>query len=153
MKLSTSLISQVILVIAFVSGYFLIDFKVLQKKIQGEGQYVAQNKDCDLRKGPCEVTIEDGTKLTLEVFPKDIPIMEKIKFKVKSSNKTLEDLSLKIYSTNMNMGSYELPLKRSSDGTYETSSTLPACKIGGMHWNAEIQKPSLFSITGAKFNF
>lgn len=153
MKISTSLLSQVILVVALVTGYFLIDFKVLQKKIQGDGRYTSQSKDCDLRKGPCEVVIEDGTKLTLEVFPKDIPIMEKIKFRVKSSDKTIEDLSLKIYSTNMNMGSYELPLKKNPDGTYEISSTLPACKIGGMHWNAEVQKASLFSITGAKFNF
>lgn len=153
MKLSVSSISQVILVFALIAGYFLIDFKVLQKKIQGEGTYVAQQEDCDLRKGPCDVTIEDGTKLTLEVFPRDIPIMERVKFKVKSSNTSLEDLSLKIYATNMNMGSFLLPLEKKSDGSYETSSTLPACKVGGMKWNAEVQKASLFNITGARFQF
>ena len=153
MKISVSLISQGVLVLALVTGYFLIDFRVLQKKIQGEGSFVSQDKDCDLRKGPCDVTIEDGTKLTLEVFPRNIPIMEKIKFKVKSSDTSLENLSIKIYATNMNMGNVELTLEKKEDGTYETSSTLPACKIGGMHWNAEVQKSSLFNITGAKFQF
>lgn len=153
MKISISFISQVVLLISLVAGYFLIDFKTLQKKIQGEGSFITQNKDCDLKKEPCEVVIADGTKFTLEVFPKDIPVMEKITFKVKSSDTSLEDLSLKIYSTNMNMGSYELPLEKNSNGEYEVSSTLPACKIGGMHWNAEVQKSSLFNITGARFNF
>ncbi|WP_072681241.1 hypothetical protein [Arcobacter sp. LA11] len=153
MKKSTTLISQIILVLSLVSGYFLIDFKVLQKKIQGEGQFVEQNKDCNLRKGPCEVIIEDGSKVILEVFPRNIPIMEKIKFKVRSSDSSIKDLSLKIYATNMNMGTVELPLEKQTDGSFEVSSTLPACKIGGMHWNAEVQKSSLFNITGARFQF
>jgi hypothetical protein len=79
--------------------------------------------------------------------------MEKVKFKVKSSNTSLEDLSLKIYATNMNMGSFTLPLEKKPGGSYETSSILPACKVGGMKWNAEIQKASLFNITGARFQF
>ncbi len=153
MKIPSVMISQIILIISIICGYFLIDFNVLEKKIQGKGRFIEQNKDCDLRQGPCQIIIEDNTKLTLEVYPKKPPLMEKIKFQVKSSNSKIENLSLKIYSTNMNMGTYELPLVKSSDGIYETVSTLPACRIDDMKWNLDIEKVSLFNIIGARFNF
>lgn len=47
-------------------------------------------------------------------------------------------LELHIYATNMNMGYYNLKMKKVSKNTYEVKSILPTCVVGGMIWRAEV---------------
>lgn len=148
-----ALFIQVLIVVVIVTSYFLIDFNSIYNSLRGDSELISQNKECSLREGPCEVTIQDGTKFTLEIFPKDLPLMKPLKFKVTSSNKDLKDLKLKIYATNMMMGEYILSLKEKEDGTYETIGTLPTCPVGFMKWNADIEVPKINKIIGAKFKF
>lgn len=148
-----ALFIQVLLVIVIVVGYFLIDFNSIYNSLRGDGEFITQSKECSLRKGPCEIIIQDGTKLTLEIFPKDLPLMTPLKFKVTSSKKEIKDLKLKIYATNMMMGEYILSLKIKKDGTYETQGTLPTCPVGFMKWNADIEIPKINKIIGARFKF
>lgn len=147
------LIFQAFVIIAIVAGYFLIDFNALYQKFQGEGSFIVQNKECDLKKSSCSVTIEDGTVLEFEIVQKDIPLMKPLTFKLKSSNPSLDDISVKIYATNMMMGTYELKFKNDGNGNYTTSGTLPTCPVGGMKWNADVQISKFSKIIGARFQF
>ncbi len=148
-----ALLIQICIVIIIVAGYFFIDFNAIYNSLRGSGGFISQKKDCSLREGPCEVTIQDGTKFSLEIFPKDLPLMKPLKFKVTSSQKNRKDLKLKIYATNMMMGEYILPLKEKKDGTYETIGTLPTCPVGFMKWNVDIEIPKINKTIGAKFEF
>lgn len=148
-----ALLIQVLIVVVIVTGYFLIDFNSIYNSFRGDGKFVLQDKNCDLREGPCEIIIQDGTKFTLEVFPKDLPLMKPLRFKVTSSNKNIKDLKLKLYATNMMMGEYILSLKQNEDGTYENKGTLPTCPVGFMKWNADIEIPKFNEVIGARFKF
>jgi hypothetical protein len=146
-------IIQAVIVVAIVVGYFLIDFNALYQKFQGEGSFVVQNKECSLKESSCAVTIEDGTVLEFEIVQKDIPLMQPLDFKLKSSNPNLEDITLKIYATNMMMGTYILKFKNEGNGNYSTIGTLPTCPVGGMKWNADVQISKFSKIIGARFQF
>lgn len=147
------LIFQVLVVAAIILGYFLVDFNTLYTKFQGEAVLVAQNSTCDLKKSSCSVTIDDGTVLEFEIEQKDIPLMKPLTFKLKSSNPKLENITLKLYATNMMMGTFELKFHNDGNGNYTTSTTLPTCAVGGMKWNADVQVSTFNKIIGARFQF
>ena len=92
-------------------------------------------------------------KFELEVFPKDIPLMQNLKFKLKSSNENLENISLNIYATNMFMGYFNLKFENLGGGLYETKGTLPTCPVGNMQWNADIELNKISERIGARFQF
>lgn len=144
---------QLVLVVVLVSTYFMVDFNKLYIELRGEGEFIAQDKNCDLHLTPCSITIQDGTKFTLEIMQKDIPLMENLTFKVTSSNPNLQGLSLRVYATNMMMGEFNFALKNLGDGNYETTGMLPTCPVGDMKWNADIEMGSLTKLIGARFQF
>lgn len=148
-----SLFFPLIGIISIVLGYFLIDFNTLYQSLKGEAKFITQNKDCDLHKSACNLTIQDGTTFTLEVEPKEIPLMKPLKFTLKSNNPDLKNLHLNIYATNMFMGEFNLPLRNKGNGLYEAIGTLPTCPVGNMQWNADIRIEKLNETIGARFQF
>jgi len=151
--MNKTLILQIVVIVSIVSAYFLIDFNAVYNSFRGEVQYVTQNKDCDLHNGPCEVVVKDGTKFKLEVFPKNIPMMKNLKFKLTSSNDKFSDLAINLYATNMMMGYFNLKFKNLGNGEYEALGTLPACPVGKMKWNADIDINKIDERFGARFQF
>ncbi len=141
---------QIFIVLAIVCGYFFIDFnKVYNDYFKKDALYSLQDKACDLHKSSCKITLPDNQSFELEIFPKDIPLMENLKFRIKSSQAHLDDLKLNVYATNMFMGDFILKFKFLGDGLYEASGTLPTCPVGGMKWNADINRGKY----GARFQF
>jgi len=149
----TNTILPIVIIIVIVIGYFFIDFNTLYQSFKGKAAFITQEKSCDLHQTSCEITIQDGTKLELEVTPKTIPLMEKMRFSIKSDNPNLENLHLNIYATNMFMGDFNLPIKNLGDGNYEVFVTLPTCPVGNMQWNADIRVEKLNKTIGARFQF
>jgi hypothetical protein len=148
-----SAILQVGIVLFIVVGYFSIDFSSLYQSLKGEAKFITQSSTCDLHKTSCSVKIQDGTTFELEINPKSIPLMQSIKFLVKSNNTNLKNLSLNIYATNMFMGDFNLPLKNLGNGNYEAVGTLPTCPVGNMKWNADIRIEKINKTIGARFQF
>ena len=144
---------QLLVITAIVGGYFFVDFNKLYNSFRGEVQFSVQDKSCDLHKSECEVIVQDGTKFKLEVFPKEIPLMKELKFQLKSSDKNLDDLTLRIYATNMFMGYFNLKFQNLGNGIYEAKGTLPTCPVGNMKWNADIELDKLSERIGARFQF
>lgn len=139
--------------VAIVAGYFLIDFNALYQSFKGEAKFTIQDSKCDLHKKSCLITIADGTSFELEIEPKRIPLMEPLKFKIKSNNPNLKELYLNIYATNMFMGDFRLPIRNMGSGDYEATGTLPTCPVGDMQWNADIRVEKLNETIGARFKF
>ncbi|NOX15421.1 MAG: hypothetical protein GXP61_05275 [Epsilonproteobacteria bacterium] len=127
-----------IIVISAILAYFLIDSSYIYKWYVGSTNFVKQDKQCDLHKNNCKITLKDGSMLELSIYPKSIPLKKPIKLVVTTKNINLKTLSLKLYATNMNMGFIEKKLKKVGQNRYETSVILPSCMTGGMIWNANI---------------
>lgn len=146
-------ILQIGIVLFVVVGYFLIDFSSLYQFFKGEAKLITQNSTCDLHKSSCKIEIQDGTTFDLEINPKSIPLMQSIKFSIKSNKTELKELYLNVYTTNMLMGEFNLPLKNLGNGNYEAIGTLPTCQVGNMKWNADIRIEKLNETIGARFQF
>jgi hypothetical protein len=140
-------------ILAIVLVYFLVDFNALYQSFKGEAKFISQDKNCDLHKTPCFIKIQDGTSFELDVEPKTIPLMEPLKFSIKSNSSQLKDLYINIYATNMFMGDFNIPFKNLGNGNYEAIGTLPTCPVGDMQWNAEIRVEKLNETIGARFQF
>jgi len=149
----TNTILPVILVVVIVIGYFFIDFNSFYQSFKGKADFITQEKTCDLHHTSCKITIQDGTTFELEITPKTIPLMEKMRFTLKSNNPDLENLHLNIYATNMFMGDFNLPITNLGDGNYEVFVTLPTCPVGDMKWNADLRVEKLNKTIGARFQF
>lgn len=147
------LLLQVTIVLAIVLGYFLIDYNAIYNSLRGEGEFVLQDKNCNLKESACQVTIQDGTLFELEVTPKAIPLMKPLTFTLKSPNQKLAGLKLHIYATNMMMGDYELPFTHMGNGVYKATGLLPTCPVGGMKWNADLEVEKINKVIGARFQF
>jgi len=145
--LATAIVSVVVI------GYFLIDFNTLYQSFKGEAQFITQEKTCDLHNSSCKIKIQDDTTFELEITPKTIPLMEELRFSIKSNNQNLKNLKLNIYATNMFMGEFNLPIKNLGNGNYEAVGILPTCPTGDMLWNAEIRVEQIDKIIGARFQF
>jgi len=148
-----NIIGMIFLVAALVGGYFFLDFGSLFKDPRGEVVFTSQLDDCDLHKGPCKITLEDGKSFNLEVYPKDIPLMKPVKFKITSENYNEDVLPLAVYAKNMNMGTQMITLKKVNNNEYESTAVLPTCIRGNMKWNVDIVLDKLTHRVGAKFKF
>jgi hypothetical protein len=128
-----------LLVVLGIAAYFFIDSADIYKFIMGDTKFYEQSKQCDLHVKPCSITIPEYGEITLEISPKEIPLMQPLVFQIYTqgelANKTLD---LNIYATNMNMGYQSLKMKKISDKVYEASVILPTCTVGGMIWRAEV---------------
>lgn len=151
--MNKTLFVQIFIVLAIVLGYFFIDFNSIYNYFKGETKYITQNSECNLKNNPCEITIQDGTKFTLEVFPKDIPLMKPLKFTLKTNQELKDTTTLNIYATNMFMGYFNLVFQKTGNNEYEAIGTLPTCPIGNMKWNADIEIDKSTEKIGARFQF
>lgn len=148
-----SAILQLGIVLLLVIIYFSIDFNALYQSFKPETKFITQNKNCDLHKSSCKITIQDGTSFELSITPKEIPLMQTLNFSIKSNKIDLKDLYLNIYATNMFMGEFNLPLENLGNGRYKASGILPTCPVGNMEWNAEIRIENITNPIGARFQF
>lgn len=148
-----SIILQLGVVLLLVTSYFLIDFNKIYQSFKGEVKFTTQSEECDLHKSACTIKIQDGTSFILSVEPKNIPLMQELKFTIKSNNENLKDLMLSIYATNMFMGEFNLPIKNLGNGNYEATGILPTCPVGNMQWNADIVIKKATENIGARFQF
>ena len=142
-----------ILILCLVYAYFLINSSDIYKWYVGNTDFIKQNKNCDLQKEACSVTLKDGSNITLSINPHPIPLMKPIELTLKTKNINLDKLKLKIYATNMNMGLIEKTFNKISKNTYKGKITLPTCIVGNMIWNVNIIANKPTKSLGATFEF
>ena len=147
------LLVEIIAVLA-VGAYFFIDSSDIYRWYVGNTDFVKLPKEeCDLHVKECSITLKDGSKITLEIIPKSIPLMKPITFKAKTEGIELNSLEVKVYATNMNMGFHEFLLKKTAKNLYTGSVTLPTCVVGNMIWDANIIVNKPTKSIGAIFEF
>ena len=137
-KFFTFLLLEILLVLGILA-YFFIDSSMIYKYIYGDVTFYQSSKHCDLHVKSCSVDIPQFGSIQLDIEPKTIPLMKPLTFTVTLSKELHEDeLNLHIYATNMNMGFYDVKMKKISKNSYQAKTTLSSCVVGGMIWRAEI---------------
>ncbi|WP_331775429.1 hypothetical protein [Sulfurospirillum sp. 1612] len=142
-----------IVALGLISAYFLIDSSDIYRWYVGNTNFVKQSKNCDLHDEKCHVTLQDSSEMTLSITPRSIPLMKPLQFQVVTQGIHTDQLALKVYATNMNMGFHESTLKKVKENLYEGNITLPSCIVGNMIWNANIIANKTDRSVGAIFEF
>lgn len=148
-KFFTLLFLELLAILA-ISAYFFIDSSDIYKFIMGDTKFYNQSEECDLHVKPCSVEIPKLGEITLDITPKDIPLMQPLVFSIYTQNKLSDNkLDLRIYATNMNMGYQSLKMQKISDKVYRANVILPTCTVGGMSWRSEV----IIGNVGGAFSF
>ncbi|MFW9620498.1 MAG: hypothetical protein ACMV1K_10980 [Sulfurospirillum sp.] len=141
-----------IIAVLLIGAYILIDSSDIYRWWVGDTRFVQSTEPCDLHVEACEVTLKDGTTLSLDIEPKEIPLMKPLHFKVTSAI-DLPSIEIKLFATNMNMGFHNITLKQSAKGIYEGEGMLPTCVMGNMIWQANVVLNQPSQSQGAIFTF
>lgn len=141
-----------IIAVVLIGAYVLIDSHDVYRWWVGDTHFVAASSACDLHTQSCEVTLKDGSLLSLDIEPKTIPLMKPLHFKVTSSI-DLPSIEIKLFATNMNMGLHTIKLSQTSKGIYEGEGMLPTCVMGNMIWQANVIFNETTQSQGAIFTF
>jgi hypothetical protein len=143
-----------VLAVAFVALFIFVDMKDIYKFFVGDTVFYTQEAKCDLHVKACKAYFPKNEVMSFEVFPKNIPLMKTLTFRVKTTkNLRPKEFDLHIYATNMNMGYHSFTLKKISQDTYEAKGILPDCLVGGMIWNAEVVDNAPTKSIGGLFTF
>jgi hypothetical protein len=138
--------------VLLIAAYVLIDASDVYRWWVGDTAFATLSSPCNLHEQSCQATLKDGTVLTFDIEPKNIPLMEPLHFTVTTPH-SLAYIDLKIFATNMNMGFHTLTLKPTASGVYEAQGVLPTCMVGGMVWQANVILNEKSQSLGAIFTF
>lgn len=145
------LLGSQIFILILVAIFFLVDFDSFFD--DEDVVFIGPSPACDLKKGICKVELNSTQNVSLEIFPKGIPLMKPLNFIVYAKGVKTDSIKLKIYATNMQMGTHKLTLKRVSNDRFEGTQVLPTCIVGGMIWNADMTSNAFHEEKGVRFTF
>ena len=100
---------------------------------------VAFDPQCDLRAGPCETILDDGTRVSFSIEPRSIPISKKLELEVVVSGLDVDGVSVDINGVDMKMPPNIINLDETENGRYSGKSTLTFCTRSIMEWESVIQ--------------
>ncbi len=141
-----------IIAVLLITAYIFIDASDVYEWWVGDTDFAYSLTPCDLHQSTCSVTLKDGTMLSFDIEPKNIPLMQPLHFKVTTTT-NLAYIELKLFATNMNMGFHSVTLKPTSTGVYEGEGVLPTCMVGDMNWQANVILNEKNKSLGAIFSF
>ena len=142
-----------ILAVLAIGMLFFIDIQDITSFFEGDVRFIEPISPCDLHVDICKATLENSQDVLFEITPKHIPLMKPLTFKATIEGLNQDELPMKIYATNMNMGIHYFTLKKKDEKTFEARSVLPTCVVGNMIWRAEITIETPGKTTGAVFTF
>lgn len=100
---------------------------------------VAYDEKCDLRAGPCETILEDGSRVSFAIEPRSIPVIEKLELKVSVSGLEVDAVTVDINGVEMKMPPNIISLKELENGHYTGNGALSFCTRSIMEWESVIQ--------------
>lgn len=134
------------IILTIVAGYFFNDIKSFFM----DSRINCVESNCSLNQTECSQLLLDGSNLTINMKPKEIWPLQKVKFVANSANTT--SIKLVISGLNMDMGVHEFIMDKKSDSLFETELFLPSCSIN-MHWQMNVVMQKQDDTLGATFKF
>lgn len=130
-----SLVVSVLLVALAVAGY--VAARYWQDSRQ-HMQLLNAGAGCDLGVAACTHDLPGGGKLTLDVDPRPVPLMQRVAFRLQVNDPAVEPVYLEITGLNMEMGVNRVSLSTEGQGEWRGETIVPICSQRRMHWRAAL---------------
>ncbi len=92
--------------------------------------------ECSINKEICEIDFKNS-KISFEIANRPIRFMNESKLIIKGLP-NYDNLSLKLYGLNMDMGIIEADLKKLENGDYESEFVVSTCMLSTMRYRLEL---------------
>lgn len=93
---------------------------------------------CDLRAGPCELRLDDGSRIRFGIQPRDIPVGKLLQLTVDIEGQEAQQVAVDINGVDMDMGLLPYPLEAKTPHHFEGPGGLNFCSRGIMEWEARV---------------
>lgn len=113
----------------------------------------ALDDGCDLRLGSCEAVFPDGARVTFEVSPRHIPLVEPLDLAVRVTGVEALGVEVDFAGVDMNMGYNRVSLESAGDGAFAGTGMLPVCVRARMTWEARVLLQTGAGLIAAPFRF
>lgn len=114
---------------------------------------LAHDPDCDLRTGPCNSRLPDGTSIGFSIEPRSIPLLETLQLNVEMSAQDVDQVIVDINGVDMNMGINQVKLQKQAAGRYTGKADLSVCIFDVMEWEAKVLVYQAKQIIEVPFRF
>jgi hypothetical protein len=108
---------------------------------------------CDLHSVSCSVAFEDGSRVTLSIEPRPIPLVKPLRLTVTLEGLDPEGVEIDFAGLNMNMGYNRVRLQAVDKGSYAGQGMLPVCVRDHMAWEAKVLLATPAGYLVAPFRF
>lgn len=99
---------------------------------------IAADANCNLKAGPCKVTLANGQSISFAIEPKSIPLVTPLNLKVETTGLDVDAVKVEFSGVDMNMGLNVATLNKSPAGAFEGNGFLPVCIRQSMRWQAAV---------------
>lgn len=114
---------------------------------------VAWNPSCDLRAGPCESILPDGGRVSFEITPHSLPLVQPLQLRVGLEGVEASRVAVDFTGVDMNMGFNRVELRPRSGGGFVGQGILPVCVRRRMEWQARVLLESGDALSGVDYRF
>ncbi len=94
--------------------------------------------DCDLNQGPCSRKLPGGGRLTFEIQPRPVPVVEPLRLLVQVEGVKPRKVEVDFAGVSMNMGYNRPRLERVGPGKWRGEGMLSVCIRDRMDWEAQV---------------
>ncbi len=101
--------------------------------------HLQPDMDCDLRAGPCTLSMDGGRKIRFGIKPRDIPVGKVLQLSVDLDGLDADTVSVDMNGVDMDMGLSPYPLKKKTARHFEGPGGLNFCSRGIMEWEARVR--------------
>jgi protein SCO1/2 len=99
---------------------------------------LGENADCDLGKGPCEYFTGAGERFEVELTPRPVPHLERVKLTVRARGHRLTPKLADLVGVDLSMGLIRPKLTPVNDRTWVGNFRLPTCELREMNWKLRL---------------
>jgi hypothetical protein len=98
----------------------------------------AVDPTCDLRAGACMTRLDEGSKVTFSIEPRDIPVVKPLQLRVNLDGLSAKSIQVDFSGVDMNMGFNRTKLSSAGKGVFSGQAILPVCVWDAMEWEAQV---------------
>jgi hypothetical protein len=108
---------------------------------------------CDLRLGECVTRFPGMGRISLSIWPHEIPLVQPLRLEVVVDDLTASGVEVDFSGVDMNMGFNRAQLKPQAEGRFTGSAVLPVCVRDRMQWEALVMVHTKGGILAAPYRF